>query len=383
MLVVVASTTVLLTIAVPTFRGAENTGEDRQAKTSLANALYLARTVFADTGSYVDATATDLTALESTLTFVSASTASTTERTVSVSATATEWAGAVLSRSGTCFKAQATASAGVVTSPTSWSTGSCAASGLSAASTALSLPVSGAVAWFDGNDLDGDGYSEGDNENCSASQTCSAAAEVVSRWVDKGSLAATVSASSGAEPVFVQDGYNNRGTVRFDGISRYLFRNTVSYTSLMGSGTNTTIFLVQRASSAQAGTPFALGSSNPTRLTMFTPYTDNAAYFDTYSSTTARVSASSQSALVSAWHQLTGRRSSGTQELFEDGTSIASTTSASGTTSGTATLVLGALSTSANYWGGDIAELIVYASALNDTQRGQVEAYLIAKWGTP
>jgi hypothetical protein len=33
------------------------------------------------------------------------------------------------------------------------------------------------------------------------------------------------------------------------------------------------------------------------------------------------------------------------------------------------------------FWEGDIAEVIIYDSALSDTDRGKVEDYLLAKWG--
>jgi hypothetical protein len=33
------------------------------------------------------------------------------------------------------------------------------------------------------------------------------------------------------------------------------------------------------------------------------------------------------------------------------------------------------------YLNGDIAEIIIYNSALSDTDRGLVESYLLAKWG--
>ena len=36
---------------------------------------------------------------------------------------------------------------------------------------------------------------------------------------------------------------------------------------------------------------------------------------------------------------------------------------------------------STNFWNGDIGEIIIYSSALSDTDRGLVEAYLITKWG--
>lgn len=324
MLVVISVIGVLLTIAAPTLRGAQNAGNNRQAVTSLANAVCLARTIFADTGSFANATPTSLSLLESTLTFVDASTASTSPRTVSASATATEWIGVVFSSSGTCYKAQATSSLGVVTRPTAWSTSTCAAAGVGSASIALAVPVSGAAIWLDGTDIDGDGYAEGDNENCTASLSCAAAAERVGRWVDKGTIAATVAAAAGSEPVLVQDGRGSRSMVRFDGVTTSLSRGSVANTSAIASGQSTTVFVVQRVAAAQDGSPFALGSGNPQRLLMYTPAANSSAYFDTYNDTGGRVAATGQTGLVSTWVVLTGRRNGATQELSENGVLVAS-----------------------------------------------------------
>jgi hypothetical protein len=41
---------------------------------------------------------------------------------------------------------------------------------------------------------------------------------------------------------------------------------------------------------------------------------------------------------------------------------------------------LGSSTTPGNYWNGDIAEIIIYNSALSDAMRAAVESYLIAKW---
>lgn len=380
MLVVITIMGTLLTIGLPTMRGVRNIAGDREAKTSLATAQYLARSVFADTGSYSNASYDALASLDRTVTFVSAATASTGGQVVSVNATAPEWSAVVLSSSGTCFRAQATSAAGVVIAPSAWSTGTCAAASLPSASTALSLPVTGAAIWLDGFDLDGDGYAEGDNENCSASSNCGATAGAASRWVDKGSLAATVSAASGAEPVFVQDVINGRGAVRFDGNSDVLSRASVAFTSVMGAGQDVTVFVVQKAAAAQAGAVLALGSADPTHMLMYTPFSDSGVYFDAYGSASARLVAAAQGGVVGTWTELSARRNGVTQELFNNQVRIASATSASGTAGGSATFSVGASTASSGYWSGDIGEIIVYPTALTDTQRGQVEGYLAAKW---
>jgi len=111
LMVVVLIIAILLAIAIPTFLGARNRANDRAAQSSLRNAVTAAKTMFSDGESFAgaDETATGLTTVEPSLTYeaaaaASGSTAGTTQyKDISVQATATDWYGAVLSKSGTCF----------------------------------------------------------------------------------------------------------------------------------------------------------------------------------------------------------------------------------------------------------------------------------------
>lgn len=109
LMVVVLIIAILLAIAIPTFLGAQNKAKDRSAQSSARNALTNAKTLYADAGSYFGADASALLKSEPSLTFEAAAASSTGAKDVSVltSGDATtvgqQWAGAVLSDTGTCF----------------------------------------------------------------------------------------------------------------------------------------------------------------------------------------------------------------------------------------------------------------------------------------
>lgn len=74
LMVVVLIIAILIAIAIPTFLGAQNKAKDRAAQSSLRNALTSAKTIYTDSSSYANATATALNAVEPSLTFGAAST---------------------------------------------------------------------------------------------------------------------------------------------------------------------------------------------------------------------------------------------------------------------------------------------------------------------
>jgi type IV pilus assembly protein PilA len=103
LMVVVLIIGILLAIAIPTFLGARERGQDSTAKTSLRNALTAANVIFTDDQSYANADHTAMATAEAALDYADADTASTGPKHVSVLATDTSWSAAALSESGTCF----------------------------------------------------------------------------------------------------------------------------------------------------------------------------------------------------------------------------------------------------------------------------------------
>jgi type IV pilus assembly protein PilA len=103
LMVVVLIIAILLAIAIPTFLGAQNKAKDRSAQSSLRNGLTAAKTIYSDTADYIDATDVALAAVEPSLTFLPAATASAEPKEVTVSGSGTVFVAAALSKTGTCF----------------------------------------------------------------------------------------------------------------------------------------------------------------------------------------------------------------------------------------------------------------------------------------
>ena len=86
------------------------------------------------------------------------------------------------------------------------------------------------------------------------------------------------------------------------------------------------------------------------------------------------------------WTQLTGRfdgtAGGAPMELWVDGASVDTDTSAGGLASSSTTLTVGSqLPSGGRLLDGAIAEIIIYDAALSGTDRATVEAYLSSKWG--
>jgi type IV pilus assembly protein PilA len=122
LMVVVLIIAILIAIAIPTFLGARDRAQDRSAQSNLRNALTSAKAVFVDNQSYLNPDVPGLIAAlgqsAPELTFVAG--ASTTNKTVSVAATASRVQLVVKSDTGTCFSMTDVASGGTAgtTGPT-------------------------------------------------------------------------------------------------------------------------------------------------------------------------------------------------------------------------------------------------------------------------
>jgi type IV pilus assembly protein PilA len=115
LLVVVLIIAILIAIAIPTFLGARQRAQNRAAQSSLRNALTAAKTMYTDKETYVpaDSSATGLSTVEPSLTYVATGTASTDAKTISVNpAAADTWYGAAKSSSGNCYYIKETVTGG-------------------------------------------------------------------------------------------------------------------------------------------------------------------------------------------------------------------------------------------------------------------------------
>ena len=104
LMVVVLIIAILIAIAIPTFLGARQRAQNRAAQSSLRNALTAAKTIYTDAQSYAGVSQATMLAVEPSLTYAAApGTDSTGQNNVSVTGTATVFAAAALSASGTCY----------------------------------------------------------------------------------------------------------------------------------------------------------------------------------------------------------------------------------------------------------------------------------------
>jgi type IV pilus assembly protein PilA len=116
LMVVVLIIGILIAIALPTFLGARTRAQNRAAQSDLRNGLVAAKTMFTDNSSYALANSTagtGLASVEPSLCYVATATPSVASGAVcvsgsggaslSVDATATTWAAARMSASGTCY----------------------------------------------------------------------------------------------------------------------------------------------------------------------------------------------------------------------------------------------------------------------------------------
>jgi type IV pilus assembly protein PilA len=105
LMVVVLIIGILVAIALPTFLGARARAQNRAAQSDLRNALVAAKVIYTDNSAYTNANSSGLIVVEPSLQYVDSPGASTVANpVVSVSVvSATEWAAARMSASGTCY----------------------------------------------------------------------------------------------------------------------------------------------------------------------------------------------------------------------------------------------------------------------------------------
>ena len=140
LMVVVLIIAILIAVLIPTFVGAKQRAQDRAAQASLRNGLTAAKVVYSDRGDYTLATVAGLTAVEPSLSFVAAASASSGPNSISVDPVSTSYVVmAGLSNSGTCYF--------LSDDPSAIGSGVRYAKAASGGCTASSAPAPGNPAW--------------------------------------------------------------------------------------------------------------------------------------------------------------------------------------------------------------------------------------------
>lgn len=234
------------------------------------------------------------------------------------------------------------------------------------------LSISGCVLWLK---ADGSCYNTGTTQATDG--------QTVETWVDESATTATVTqATSGSRPTFKTNIVNGKPVLRFDGSDDY-FPVTISGLS---SSSGLTCFFVSIKDADppaynQAAAPVNGFTSLSTAWNAHIPFSNGLTYLSM--GTDTRKDAITLTKAVNVWRVMSLRSASASYALYIDGTSDYST--------GTNTVGIGDtanIGASAAYPGstdfrfdGDIAEILLYNSALSTGDREAVEDYLGTKYG--
>lgn len=231
------------------------------------------------------------------------------------------------------------------------------------------VPVSGYSLWLDADDATTFSYSSG---------------SVVSQWNDKSANAYNFAQSTVAyQPTRNTNQQNGKAAVTFGG-------TLLTNTSLNWGASASTLFLVAKENKT-TGTGFqnlfttgtgatgqwgyGVSSDGTSEYIAIFNIGTNYTPFDTVMTTGNADVLSFKSAGISS--------GSVTASLWKNGTAgVTSPVTRSGTSSA-AGAVLGSAAAAVESFYGNICEVILYPSQLNDTDRQSVESYLKTKWGTP
>jgi hypothetical protein len=218
--------------------------------------------------------------------------------------------------------------------------------------------ISGCQLWLDGNDPAGTGVQPANGAS-------------ISTWVDKsGNGRNGVNQATAA--TFGSNFQNSQGVLQFVGTQNYL----VTYPSF--PNTAYTIFSVQRVTD---GTTYRRVLHGGTNFALFLGVSNSNVATFTGNSTSAwnDVAANSPATTnLNTWRVVTMQVSGSSLIPFVDGTQQ---TSKTGTTGAFSNLNVGAASDNGQAWIGQIAEIVIYSSALSSSSRQQIETYLGNKWG--
>ena len=197
-----------------------------------------------------------------------------------------------------------------------------------------------------------------------------AAGGQIARWEDKSGNARHATQSVLANrPIRQTSVQNGRDIVRFDGSSDFLDFNPSGLPS--GSSQRTALSVFKHSSNSGAKIPWLYGGA--TQLTAYAHYKD-----------TANIGLGRNNADIVAnrptnsFYIISSIENSGAQ-CWVNGTSIGTSSTQANTTLTFASL--GKYPNTNVFFDSDLAEVIIFPTALSTTNRQRVERYLGAKWG--
>jgi hypothetical protein len=212
----------------------------------------------------------------------------------------------------------------------------------------------------------------------------------VSAWQDGrsgfSSLSVSDNGTAANDPTLVTGALNGHNVVRFDGVNNILYNTSIS-SSIFGASDSTT-FVVQTfngtSSDLSATVSWVAPGANPDQVIVNATYQDQLFY--THGKGNDYIGANAPLGFAGSAHVLTFERNGGTGILDVDGVAQDTTGSPGFSTSLTAssgTLAVGGVfqnSTKGQLFNGDVAEVIVFNTALSGSDVQTVEQYLGNKY---
>lgn len=230
-----------------------------------------------------------------------------------------------------------------------------------ALSTWSELPVTANLElWLDAND----------------SSTITLNGSTVSQWDDKSGNDYHVSQGTASnQPTLTSNVLNSKNILRFDGGD--WLENLVA--TPVGGSTNRTIFIVFNYTGSSIDYPLYLGTASASP--------SNGTVFGVSQEIAARVANGSRvfNDSVSSSHSIVSLILDGTTtsdlSAWKNATSLGVSSTSNQTINTGSRFYVGGASTVGSWLAGDIAEIIIYSSALSTSDRESVESYLSDKWG--
>ena len=219
--------------------------------------------------------------------------------------------------------------------------------------------------WFDASD---------DNSLVYSSNT-------VSQWSDKSGNNRNLLQGTIAQRPAVSADLNGKNVLLFDGISKWMVTSSMSGLSVA----NSSFFYVAKfPSHTSYGLPVSLGINQANNARTYGNLTGTSMYYATFGNDIATTISSD---LDGSYHVHGARQNGRTITAARDGTSSTFTLPSNIATINPAYFAIGTIASSTGtaisaYWAKiNMAEIVVFANAVDDATTAKVEGYLAWKWG--
>lgn len=222
--------------------------------------------------------------------------------------------------------------------------------------TILPLTVPSIECWFDALNPTGNRSQPADSSQLSS-------------WYDSAGKGNTVSqATSANQPIFIRNIYSGRPTIRFNGTSQCFTKTTAV------NGQLYTLFIVCKSNGSASHMAFYNGTSGGSGYGYFINSSTQRAIL--FGGSVIKSDGAANTNLELTTTQWTGSTSS----LWVNASSVSVSNSTTSMISPSGEILVGRNSSSAEFWNGDICEIILYSRALSTGEMKIINSYLANKW---